>query len=62
MKADRRMQGNEVGINHVMLDGSDEVDDFYAFSSSQQRGTMPGGAGDSVRVIAPHSAVLSPAG
>ena len=29
MQADRRMRGNETGINHVMLDGSDEVDDSY---------------------------------
>ena len=49
MKADRRMRGNEVGVNHVMLDGSDEVDYFYASKSIPQCGTMPGGADEWVR-------------
>ena len=30
LKADRRMRENEVGVNIAMLEGSDEVDDFYA--------------------------------
>ena len=59
MNADRRMRDKEVGVNHVMLDGSDGVDDFYASTSVPQRGTMPGGAEESVRVIAARSAVLS---
>ena len=56
MKADRRMRENEHGVNHVMLEGSDEVSDYLKsiagdpvdltskpleFAASQ-RGTMPG--------------------
>ena len=62
MKADRRMRGNEVGVNHVMLDGSDDLDDFYASKSIPQGGTMPGGAGDSVRVIASPRCGIKPGG
>ena len=57
MQADRRMRDNETGITHVMLDGSDEVRDFRKslisdVKSIPQRGTMPGGAEEAVRVIA----------
>ena len=56
MKADRRMRENEHGLNHVMLEGSDGVNDYFTsvagepadlksrpleFAASQ-RGTMPG--------------------
>ena len=56
MKADRRIRENKRGINHVMLDGSDEVNNCFknvaierggakpsplVFAASQ-RGTMPG--------------------
>ena len=51
-KADRRMRGNEVGINHVMLEGSDEIDNVYASKSIPRHGTMPGGAEGPIRVIA----------
>jgi hypothetical protein len=60
MKADRRMRGNEVGVNHDMLNGSDEVDDFDASESIPQRGTMPGGAEESVRAIAPPQRGIKP--
>ena len=56
MKADRCMRDNERGVNHVMLEGSVEVNDYFmsvagepadmksrplVFAASQ-RGTMPG--------------------
>ena len=57
MKADRRMRENEHGIHMRMMEGSDEVDEFYRSKASAapdaksddpvraplpQRGTMPG--------------------
>ena len=55
------MRDNETGINHVMLDGSDEIEDFRKtlisdVKSILQNGTMPGGAEDTVRAIAPPAA------
>ena len=47
------MRGTEVGINHVMLEGSDEIDNVYASKSIPQRNTMPGGTEGPIRAIAP---------
>ena len=52
LKADWRMRENEVGVNIVMLEGSDEVDDFYASKSTLQRGSMPGSAKGPIRATA----------
>ena len=56
MRADRRIRDDETGINHVMLDGSDEVEDcrrsqISDVKSIPQPGTMPGGAEEAIRVI-----------
>ena len=37
LKSDRRMRENEVGINIVMHEGSDEVEDFYTSKTLLQR-------------------------
>ena len=50
------MHENEIGVNIVMHEGSDEVDDFYASKALLQRGTMLGGTKGSVRVRHPRVA------
>ena len=70
MRADRRMRDNETGIIHVMLHGSDDVDDFYKSQTSEttdakfipQRGSMPGGDMAADRVIASPQRGIKPGG
>jgi hypothetical protein len=52
LKADRRMHENEIGVNIMMHEGSDEVDDFYASKFTLQRGSVPGSAEGSIRATA----------
>ena len=64
MPADRRLRDNETGINRVMLDGSEEVDDFRRIQISDvksipQRGTMPGGTETRTGRLPSRSAALS---
>ena len=56
------MRGYEVGINHVVLEGSDEIDNFYASKSIPQRGTMPGGVKGPIRMIDPPQRGIKPGG
>ena len=46
MKTDRRKQDNENGVDIVMLDGNDEVNDYLKSrsltSATSQRGSIPG--------------------
>ena len=46
LKADRRMRENEHGVNHIMLEGSDEInlwtDTLKCAQEGLQRGTRPG--------------------
>jgi hypothetical protein len=52
LKADRRMHENEIGVNIVMHEGSDEVDQLYASKAIPQRSSMPGGTEGSIRATA----------
>ncbi len=62
LKADRRMHENEIGVNIVMHEGSDEVDDFFASKTLPQRGTMPGGTEGSIRATASPQRGTKPGG